>query len=267
MTIYHYTSIQTLALILKYKKIRFNRLDLVDDLEESMYGSGPSQSRLSQYHFVSCWTKDEHENLALWNMYTRYKGVRIGLDEMPFLTYRVNDKFYSFFDSYKGFENDYFYSSFINEAKLYDVKYVDNPSEKIQELIQPSGKGFFINTEEVGIYKRKEWAMQKESRFKVNVMPINSDSLEPESSYFKKNPLNYEVKLVESIGPSISQSKPIQITHIDLDLDPLKLQTIEITLGPLTTEADRYIVESLLSPYPKSTIKDSFFLGKLREKA
>ena len=29
--IYHYTSIETLALILKYKTIRFNRLDQVDD--------------------------------------------------------------------------------------------------------------------------------------------------------------------------------------------------------------------------------------------
>ncbi len=35
MRIYHYTSIETLALILDSQKIRFNRLDRVDDLEES----------------------------------------------------------------------------------------------------------------------------------------------------------------------------------------------------------------------------------------
>lgn len=35
MRIYHYTSIETLALILDNQKIRFNRLDRVDDLEES----------------------------------------------------------------------------------------------------------------------------------------------------------------------------------------------------------------------------------------
>ena len=34
MRIYHYTNIETLALILKNRTIRFNRLDHVDDLEE-----------------------------------------------------------------------------------------------------------------------------------------------------------------------------------------------------------------------------------------
>lgn len=34
MRIYHYTNIDTLALILKNRTIRFNRLDNVDDLEE-----------------------------------------------------------------------------------------------------------------------------------------------------------------------------------------------------------------------------------------
>ena len=31
--IYHYTTIETLALILKHHTIRFNRLDQVDDME------------------------------------------------------------------------------------------------------------------------------------------------------------------------------------------------------------------------------------------
>lgn len=32
MKIYHYTTIETLALIIKSRAIRFNRLDCVDDL-------------------------------------------------------------------------------------------------------------------------------------------------------------------------------------------------------------------------------------------
>lgn len=52
--IYHYTSIETLALILKYKTIRFNRLDQVDDYEEACYGSGDLNLHLGQYCFVSC---------------------------------------------------------------------------------------------------------------------------------------------------------------------------------------------------------------------
>ena len=87
MNLFHYTSIEALALILKNKTIRFNRLDCVDDLEESMYGSGPNDIKLGQYQFVSCWTKDCEENIALWKMYTSNKGVRICLDSDMFKTY------------------------------------------------------------------------------------------------------------------------------------------------------------------------------------
>lgn len=55
MRIYHYTNIDTLALILKNRTIRFNRLDNVDDLEE-----GKAESlgiKFCKYIFVSCWTK------------------------------------------------------------------------------------------------------------------------------------------------------------------------------------------------------------------
>ena len=34
MKLYHYTSLETLALILKNRTIMFNRLDKVDDVEE-----------------------------------------------------------------------------------------------------------------------------------------------------------------------------------------------------------------------------------------
>ena len=136
MKIYHYTSIQTLALILRNKKIRFNRLDKVDDMEESIYGSGPNRTKLGIYAFVSCWTKSEKENPALWKMYTDYKGVRIGLDAMPFKTYKAKDGFTSFFQEEMNFGSDYFILSFCNEAKLHDVIYVDNPEEEISaELI------------------------------------------------------------------------------------------------------------------------------------
>ena len=82
MKIHHYTSIETLALILKYKTIRFNRLDRVDDMEESMYGSGPTKIKLGQYVFVSCWTKDDLENISLWKMYKRQLASRSAAREL-----------------------------------------------------------------------------------------------------------------------------------------------------------------------------------------
>lgn len=54
MKLYHYTSIETLALILK--TIRFSRLDRVDDPDEYAFsGDGVTPAH---YCFVSCWTKN-----------------------------------------------------------------------------------------------------------------------------------------------------------------------------------------------------------------
>ena len=89
---------------------------MVDDIEESCYGSGPTQVKLGMYTFVSCWTKSDKENLALWNMYTRYKGVRIGIDEMPFKTYRVNDKFVSLLPSPMSFGQKTFWKGKSKDA-------------------------------------------------------------------------------------------------------------------------------------------------------
>ena len=61
MKLYHYTSIETLALILKHKTIRFSRLDRVDDPDEYAFsGDGVTPAH---YCFVSCWTKNSRENL------------------------------------------------------------------------------------------------------------------------------------------------------------------------------------------------------------
>ena len=93
MKLYHYTSIETLALILKNGTIKFNRLDTVDDLEEAGYTSDGMQ--LGKYMFVSCWTKSSEENIALWSMYAdKGKGIRIELDEDMFREYKAQDTQY-----------------------------------------------------------------------------------------------------------------------------------------------------------------------------
>lgn len=262
MKIYHYTSIQTLALILKNKKIRFNRLDRVDDMEESIYGSGPTQIKLGMYTFVSCWTKSSKENLALWNMYTRYKGVRIGIDEMPFVTHRVNDNFVSLLSSPMNFGEDYMLSSFFNEAKLYDMEYVDDPQIEIKKLIrQIENDSITVDFSRIGSFKRKEWEMQQESRYKITAMPV--DVPKPNEGHLSKA----LESVFMSIGSCFVKNKPISTTHIDLDIAPTKLAGIEIMLGPLTSEADKIIVEALLKPFPNAVICDSVFKGKLRGKS
>ena len=93
MKLYHYTSIENLALILKNKTIRFNRLDRVDDIEESSIYE--KTVPMGKYTFVSCWTDNEEESIPLWKMYTpQMKGVRIAMDYDMFLMKKINEGIY-----------------------------------------------------------------------------------------------------------------------------------------------------------------------------
>ena len=92
--LYHYTSIDTLGLILQHKKIRFNRLDKVDDLQES---ESADLGRLGRLFFVSCWSDSSEENIPLWSMYTpNMSGVRIKLPAKMFNAYHIKPQSDSF---------------------------------------------------------------------------------------------------------------------------------------------------------------------------
>ena len=80
--LYHYTSIETLALILKNNTLCFNNLLNVDDSEEA---ETFDMGKFGRFVYVSCWTSDEQESIPLWNLYTPdMHGVRIRLPRYPF---------------------------------------------------------------------------------------------------------------------------------------------------------------------------------------
>lgn len=86
--LYHYTSIETLALILKNKIICFNHLLNVDDLEEA---NTQDMVNFGECINGSCWTEDSEESIPLWNVYTpNMKGVRMGLPKFPFKKYHFS---------------------------------------------------------------------------------------------------------------------------------------------------------------------------------
>jgi len=60
MKIYHYTSMESLYLILKNKTLRFSTLSNVDDLDEGM---SQEFEHAQQYLFVSCWTEEKRESI------------------------------------------------------------------------------------------------------------------------------------------------------------------------------------------------------------
>ena len=273
MKIYHYTSIETLALILKSKSIRFNRLDNVDDLEESMYGSGPKNQNLSKYIFVSCWTKSEEENLALWKMYAGYNGIRIGLDENLFVSYPNTpfDTIESFYKDIFHFGPDYCAAQQNNLTKLEEVKYIDSPRFAVNDLVCISGNTLSIKTSNWGLVKSKEWAIQQESRFRIQALPLNyayvkSYSAESLNAMDRMKLTEAIIEVIPAIVRSIEEDYKPQTSELFMPIKDDALNNMEIMMGPQTSDAQRLIVEALVQDLSNITLTDSKFKGKVRGK-
>ena len=79
MRIHHYTSIETLGLILKNRTIRFNRSVQVDDPNEIELEINGYP--FAKYLLLSCWTLEEDESIPQWGLYAgKGHGVRITLN-------------------------------------------------------------------------------------------------------------------------------------------------------------------------------------------
>ena len=88
--IHHYTTIDNLALILESKRIRFTRLDLLDDIQE-IKGLDHQILKLDKSIFVSSWTEDNEENIPLWKMYASItNGIRITMPQDMFQKHLIS---------------------------------------------------------------------------------------------------------------------------------------------------------------------------------
>lgn len=258
MRIYHYTNIETLALILKNKTIRFNRLDHVDDLEEARCES--SGIKIGQYLFVSCWTEDSEESIPLWRMYTeKGVGVRIGLEKEMFkkYTYRygevisgvtINGKGQTLLSPKMLQRTDVCLIPCFNDGVFYrNVQYVPSVAEAMKNAVAKNNNELTsLNLSEWGAYKNLRWKFQKESRFVLNIypkpqnIPYGSDLLAPYIYYV------------------INKGIPNDIDYYDMDLDKFALNSIDITLCPNMSDGNKIIVESLCKANKiKANIRES----------
>ncbi|MGL5712533.1 MAG: DUF2971 domain-containing protein [Paraclostridium sp.] len=253
--LYHYTNIESLALILKYKTIRFSRLDLVDDLEEVETADMGSAGR---FYFVSCWTEDENESIPFWYMYTKdMKGVRIKLPSNPFVEYDVEGEYVS-----QSFKSNFTYKEIlrpdgiINSAwgdLLIPVTYTDN-----ENLIKPTitfkdsgGNGFKLD--KIGKYKRSNWSFQKEWRYMIFISPLTLEEMQ-----MKRDDLVFE---------RFKNGYNLDIDHYLLNIDNSKFEQMEIMLGPNTSDGEKIMVEALVNKYnPKAKIYDSKLKNKIKLK-
>lgn len=250
--IYHYTSIETLLLILKNHTLRFSSLLVVDDLEEvntSDYGE------LGRFAFVSCWTKADSESIPLWNLYTKnMDGVRIKLstsdifqtEEAVFqdggkcnipVSLKQNN-----LDKLGVCLNPPYY------LQLIDITYTSN-----EDLLYPKVYSYektkngynkkIDKIDSLGIFKRKTWEFQKESRFKFFLAPWSIKELGE-----IKDSLEH-AKVFDRL-----QNEKLPFSYIDLLLSDNAFDNFEVLLGPKVTEAQEQIVRLICSKYLPTTI-------------
>ena len=277
--IHHYTNIEVLSLILKNRTLRFNRLDRVDDPEESNFIS--NGVNLGPYTFVSCWTEAKEESIPMWKMYTKENwGVRLSVvKEGLFRTYTEKDGFrhnglvatnlgapiqFLFPTEVRYSQTKYtppFLTTDYDGCGFYrKIEYVDDvqqyAGDSVDIVKHPNGKGSIrIRFDKVGSYKNKRWYFQEESRFVLYFMPGNSLAT--------FNTASFDMEQNRMIT-SIIQNKDLGFSYYDMCLSDEAMENLVITMSPLSDSAQWAIVEALRDKYaPKARIVKSNLCGKI----
>ena len=266
MIIHQYTSIDSLALILKNKTIRFKRLDKMDDIEEAALSN--VGIHLGGFMFVSCWTFNEIESIPLWKMYTpATKGVRISLDKNMFKKHIVTkedsekyhiqtngESFSSIIPVAKMFNSQYtILNTFWNEDFFYKkIEYTDDLNQIYNSLIQNNSNGVSLNFDNVGRFKHKHWEFQDECRFRLIILPNDNINIG-------------DKRYATYIHSCVKEERFPIIDSFFIDLKDDAFDNLRITLSPYATEADKLIVNALCKEYaPNAHIINSSLKGKVR---
>lgn len=275
--LYHYTTIETLALILKYKSIRFNKLTNTDDLEESMTSD---LNNLGRFLFVSCWTDSADESIPLWHIYSkRLSGVRIKLPFIPFKDY-MPEYFNNPLIEKKGVEkiedikmklylpieythNDSFMChAFFNEPSetenMYKVQYTDDPELLLPKVFFQDKEGYNINFGNVGKYKRSCWDFQKEWRYRIQAIPLSTQKVQDPSIGMAE---------IQNCMNKIQGDYNIPLEYIDLVIDDKAFEQMEIVKGPGISESQGMFIDLVVQRYnPAALVKESNLKGKINSR-
>lgn len=251
--LYHYTSLDKLALIFKNKTIRLNPLTKMDDLQEQKTAD---IENIGRFIFVSSWTSDDNESIPMWKMYTDPQaGVRIKLKSNPF--------------SFQGMAGpDHLIPSFKElsvvspqilekEDILFPIQYTNDKALLEPKISDISSENLRINVEILGKYKNTGWKFQQEWRYIIHFykIPTNLERIEEDE-------LTQRAK--QTIHNIYTGREPSPIEYYDLPIDPLVFSTMEITVSPQLSAGNRVILESLLKQYNKTaSLHESVYLGLL----
>ena len=243
--LFHYTSINNLALILASRNIRFSRLDKVNDPSE---GISSDFGSLAVYKFISSWTKNSEENFALWNMYTdKMRGIRLELPLPIFNNYKIGETSNLLVSEadYIDYEKEIFIITAQN--KPIGVEYTDD-----EEQLFPKIRGIRgLKASSLGVKKRTIWRIEDEVRFIMDILPIDSST--PKNNL----PNTYQKKIANKIPP--------KIYFYDIAMNEESFKNMKILIGPRIKLGDREIVNALVNKFnPSATVQISKLTDKIK---
>lgn len=269
--LYHYTNIETLALILKNRTIRFNSLDRMDDLQENMTAD---LENAGKFVFVSCWTDDEKESIPMWNMYASLKqGVRIRLKTAPFKVYsntaddlRKVSKF-----PVKDVTGGNLTKTIIPLAEMLSKGYVvtegmtpdsgfllhkivyTDAQEKLYPLIVTEKEGkFSVSLNKLGVYKNTSWSFQNEWRYILHILPLNMNQ-SPDQSEKESLELANKIRTDRAVQP---------FRFYDMVIADEAFSDMQITMSPEISPGSKVIAESLIKEFnPNAKLLESAIAG------
>lgn len=255
--LYHYTTVDSLAEILKTKSVRFSSLDSLDDLQEE---DALELKNAGQYVFVSCWIDDPAEKIPMWKIYASLEGgVRIRLPSQPFQTYSYmhpSGKCYTKLFSPRELRSMKVMAGGFTEARdhtqhqLFPIKYAKDSKELYPHLLSKEG----VDLGSLGRFKNYGWDFQKEWRYRFVLIPFDHDYLDNPDEEF----MNQSLRI-------LSDQPMMPISHYDVRLREDAFDQMEITLSPNISTGNRIIVETLVEKFnPKAKIFSSAFSGLIR---
>lgn len=247
--IYHYTTIASLAAILKNSSIRFSCADRLDDQEEAV---STDQGSYKKHIFVSSWSSKRIEDEEMWCKYSDCKrGIRIGIDSIN-IVFKPRDMYNPvgfIVSNIKPEQSDAIFITWGSQPLLVDYdKQKENPiNEKATENTTK------LIVKNIVAKKYKKWIYQSEMRFFL---------IGCRKSFLSRHNLKNES--VQAIFTAFYKKRDFYSKYVDLILAPEAFQELEIVLGPCMGATDQQKIRDMVEEYiGKPLMESGGYLGNL----
>lgn len=249
MKIYHYTSIEKLALILKNRTLRFNNARNVDDPDEAItedYGS------MQDYVFISSWSKKKNESIPLWKIYgAGCHGVRLETDTKYIKFLGEETPTHGIYKVVQNVKKEIPSDFFINVWQhkkpgiypYFETNYKDRSRVLKKDISTDTTEMWEYQIDEVFNTKQECWAFEEEIRFILLGCSLNHG----------QDQNNWQ-----QVFNRIINKEKIDSNYVDLLLQDDFFDNLKILKGPLQNEAETTILKSLVQAHNYNiTIHDS----------